>query len=78
MPKYYESTLKIRYARVPENAEMIQLIHDSYANQFSLAWSLGDGVNIFTTSFYDSISQNKMTFASFYRAHEKAAKTQLA
>ena len=78
MPKYYESTLKIRYARESANAEMIQLIHDSYGNTFPIAWAFPGDVNIMTYSFYDAISKNVSTFASYYRAYENSAKTALA
>ncbi|MBQ7599174.1 MAG: hypothetical protein IJU57_00695 [Clostridia bacterium] len=77
IPKYYESTLKIRYARESANAEMIQLIHDTHGNTFPLIWGLGDGSNIFTIGFYNSISKNQSVFASFYRANENSARTML-
>ena len=81
MQKYYESTLKIRYARESANAEMIQLIHDTYGNAFTLAWNFGgdsDNINIFSTGFYNSISKNQNVFASFYRSYENSAKSELA
>lgn len=78
MQKYYESTLKIRYARDSANAEMIQLIHDTYGNAFTLVWSLGEGGSVFTTGLYNSISKNQSVFASFYRSIENSAKNQLA
>ncbi len=77
IPKYYESTLKIRYARESANAEMIQLIHDTHGNTFPLIWSLGDNGSIFTMGFYNSISKNQSVFASFYRSGENSAKTML-
>jgi hypothetical protein len=78
MQDYYEWTLKIRYARESANAEMIQLIHDTYGNAFTLVWSLGEGGNIFNTGLYNSISKNQSVFASFYRSIENSAKNQLA
>ena len=57
---------------------MIQLIHDTYGNAFTLVWSLGEGGNIFNTGLYNSISKNQSVFASFYRSIENSAKNQLA
>ena len=74
--KYYESTLKIRYARESDNADMIQIIHDSYGNAFPLIWEFGDS-NIFTTGLYNSISTNQSVFSSYYRANEVSAKASL-
>ena len=76
IPKYYESTLKIRYARESENAEMIQLIHDTFGNAFPLIWTFGDH-SIFTWGLYNSIVQNQSMFASYYRAYESSAMAEL-
>ncbi|MBE6617601.1 MAG: hypothetical protein E7627_06665 [Ruminococcaceae bacterium] len=73
MPKYYESTLKIRYARESKNADMIQLIHDSYGNVFPLVWGVPEEQNIFTTGIFQSVFQNDSVFASYYRSSETSA-----
>ena len=77
MPKYYESTLKIRYARESKNADMIQLIHDSYGNTFPLVWGLPDGDSVFVTGIYNSVKENDTLFASHYRATENSAQSAL-
>ncbi len=77
MQKYYESTLKIRYARESANAEMIQLIHDTYGNAFPLVWDFPESPDIFTSGMYESISKNQSSFASFYRSTENSANTAL-
>lgn len=77
MPKYYESTLKIRYARESKNADMIQLIHDSYGNIFPLVWGVPEEQNIFTTGIFQSVFQNDTVFASYYRSGETSAQSAL-
>jgi len=76
MPKYYESTLKVRYSKNPDNARMIQLIHDHYGNAFPLVWDLGDQ-NIFTSGVYQSVYNNSTAVASHYRSFESSALSDL-
>ena len=76
MPKYYESTLKVRYSKNPDNARMIQLIHDHYGNAFPFVWDLGES-NIFTSGVYESVYKNTTAVASNYRAFESGAQTDL-
>ena len=76
MPKYYESTLKVRYSKNPDNARMIQLIHDHYGNAFPFVWDLGDR-NIFTNGIYESVYKNTPSFASHYRSFEASAQGDL-
>lgn len=74
IPKYYESTLKIRYARESANAEMIQLIRDHYDSAFALAWNLKvNDYNFFMESMLYSVMNNDNTFASHYRMYESGA-----
>jgi hypothetical protein len=76
MPKYYESTLKVRYSKNPDNARMIQLIHDHYGNAFPFVWDLGDQ-NIFTSGVYESVYKNTTAVASNYRSFESSAQSDL-
>ncbi len=76
MPKYYESTLKVRYSKNPDNARMIQLIHDHYGNAFPFVWGVGDK-NIFTTGIYESVYNNNPSVASVYRSFEASAHSHL-
>ncbi|MBQ7600299.1 MAG: hypothetical protein IJU57_06490 [Clostridia bacterium] len=77
IPKYYESTLKIRYARESANAEMIQLIHDHYAAAFPLAWDIAvDGYLLH--GVYESVYTGTNTFSSYCRMYEGPAQTALS
>ena len=76
MPKYYESTLKVRYSKNPDNARMIQIIHDHYGNAFPFVWDVGDK-NIFTTGIYESVYKNNPSVASIYRSFESSAQSDL-
>ncbi len=77
IPKYYESTLKVRYARESANADMIQLIHDSAGNIFPYIWDLAKENNIFTMGVYLSVKDNSSQFASHYRSFENTAQNEL-
>lgn len=77
IPKYYESTLKVRYARESANADMIELIRTSAGNIFPYIWDLGQDNNIFTTGVYLSVKDNSSQFASHYRSFESTAQTEL-
>ncbi len=72
IPKYYESTLKIRYARESANAEMIQLIHDHYGNAFPLAWDYSLE-NFIMGSVSQTIKNGADSYASYYRSYENSA-----
>ncbi len=76
IPKYYESTLKIRYARESANAEMIQLIHDHYGNAFPLAWDYSLE-NFLMGSISQTIKNGAGTYASYYRSYENSAQETL-
>lgn len=77
IPKYYESTLKIRYARESANAEMIQLIHDNPGNVFPYIWDIPEGNNIFTNGIHNSVYSNDNMFASFYKSFIGSAEAEL-
>ncbi|MBE6617596.1 MAG: hypothetical protein E7627_06640 [Ruminococcaceae bacterium] len=77
IPKYYESTLKIRYARDSANADMIQLIHDNPGNIFPYIWDIPEGNNIFTHGIHDSVYHNDNTFSSYYKSYIGSAETEL-
>ena len=76
IPKYYESTLKIRYARESANADMIQLIHDHYGNAFPLAWDYSIA-NFIMGSVSQTIKNGADTYASYYRSYENTAQSTL-
>ncbi len=76
IPDYYESTLKIRYARESANAEMLELIHDHYNSAFVVAWTVSVN-NYFLEGIYSSVYQNSNTFTSYCRMYESAAQETL-
>ena len=76
IPDYYESTLKIRYARESANAEMLELIHDHYNSAFVVAWTVSVN-NYFLEGIYSSVYQNSNTFTSYCRMYESAAQEKL-
>ncbi|MBR5253353.1 MAG: hypothetical protein IKV39_05705 [Clostridia bacterium] len=77
IPKYYESTLKVRYARESANAEMIQLIHDNYGNAFPLAWDYSLE-SFIMGSISQTIKNGAGTYASYYRSYENSAQSTLS
>lgn len=77
IPKYYESTLKVRYSRESANAEMIDILHYNYGGAFALAWSYYvEG--FFFNPIIDSVTSNQDNFASYYRSYENSAHVALA
>ena len=76
IPKYYESTLKIRYARESANAEMIDLLHDHYAEAFALAWDMSVDEYLLH-GIYQSVYTDSNTFASYCRMYADSAKAKL-
>jgi hypothetical protein len=77
IPKYYESTLKVRYSRESANAEMIDILHYNYGGAFALAWSYYvEG--FFFNPIIDSVTSNQDNFASYYRSYENSAQVALA
>ncbi|MBO4931817.1 MAG: hypothetical protein J6I42_06500 [Clostridia bacterium] len=70
LPLYYENSLKVKYTRDNQSAQMIDIIHDGLANSFALAWH--QPLNTFLQSLIHSAAMNKDTFASKYATTEKA------
>lgn len=75
LPIYYENSLKVKYTRDTESAEMIDLIHDGLGNSFALAWH--QPLNTFLQSVIHSAVQTKDTFASKYASAEKSMQKKL-
>ncbi len=72
IPTWYETALKIKYADDPKDAKMIDLIHDSIDKPFVLAYNHVLG-GFMLGSFCSPVSENENSFASYYKANEKAA-----
>ncbi len=75
LPIYYENSLKVKYTRDTESAEMIDLIHDGLGNSFALAWH--QPLNTFLQSVIHAAVQTKDTFASKYAGAEKTMQKKL-
>ena len=58
LPTYYDKALKNKYSRDAETAEMIDIVHDSVASDFSFAW--GDTVGSIYNNFYDNIASDQI------------------
>ncbi len=75
LPIYYENSLKVKYTRDTESAEMIDLIHDGLGNSFALAWH--QPLNTFLQSVIHAAVMTKDTFASKYAGAEKTMQAKL-
>ncbi len=75
LPIYYENSLKVKYTRDTESAEMIDLIHDGLGNSFALAWH--QPLNTFLQSVIHASVTSKDTFASKYASAEKTIQQKL-
>ena len=69
LPLYYENSLKVKYTRDNQSAQMIDLIHDGLGNSFALAWH--QPINTFLQSLIHSAAMTKDSFASKYATTEK-------
>jgi len=75
LPVYYESSLKIKYTRDEESAQMIDLIHDGLGNSFALAWH--QPLNTFLQGLIHASAMSENTFASKYAGMEKTLQDKL-
>ena len=75
LPVYYENSLKIKYTRDTESAQMIDIIHDGLGNSFVLAWH--QPLNTFLQSLIHAAAMNQNTFASKYSSMESTLETKL-
>ncbi|MBQ8400395.1 MAG: hypothetical protein IJX14_00550, partial [Clostridia bacterium] len=75
LPVYYESSLKIKYTRDAESAQMIDLIHDGLGNSFALAWH--QPLNTFLQGLIHASVMTENTFASKYAGMEKTLQEKL-
>lgn len=75
LPVYYESSLKIKYTRDAESAQMIDLIHDGLGNSFALAWH--QPLNTFLQGLIHAAAMTENTFASKYASMEKTLQEKL-
>jgi hypothetical protein len=69
LPAYYENSLKIKYTRDSESAQMIDIIHDGLGNSFALAWH--QSLNSFLQGLIHASAMTENSFASNYSKNEK-------
>ena len=69
LPLYYENSLKVKYTRDNQSAQMIDIIHDGLGNSFALAWH--QPINTFLQSLIHSAAMTQNSFASKYASSEK-------
>lgn len=70
LPLYYENSLKVKYTRDNESAQMIDIIHDGLGNSFALAWH--SSINGFLQGVIHASAMSKDSFSSKYASNEKA------
>ena len=71
MPAYYETALKVKYARDDISSQMIDLIHDSLTTEFIYAYYYS--LNYLGSIFRTLVSSKSNNFASEYAKLEKGA-----
>lgn len=73
IPAYYESALKVKYARDEATATMIDIIHDNFGSTFPLAYSTSLNSFLLSTAFANPLGSKSTDFASAYDKGESAA-----
>lgn len=77
IPAYYEDALKVKYVGGTEDAQMIDLIHDSITSPFAIAYNGVLGDFLLAKSFLTPLSSKQTDFASTYAKNEKAGQNTL-
>ncbi len=77
MPAYYDSALKIKYARDDISSQMLDIIRDGLDNAFPLAYNNYTNNFILADTFATPVSKNNTDFMSNYTKKVKAAQPKL-
>jgi hypothetical protein len=77
IPAYYETALKIKYARDDYSSQMIDLIYNGIKGLFPLVYGATYANNIFTWSFLEPLQKKSTAWVSSYESRIEAARTQL-
>lgn len=77
IPAYYESALKVKYARDDTTAMMIDIIHDNFGSTFPLGYGVALNNFPLNLSFGTPLASNKTDFVSAYDKNVTAAQTKL-
>ncbi len=70
MKTYFESAMKVKYARDEASSQMIDLLHDSITSNFCYAFS--PQINGYLEIFRSLFDSGKATYASSYASKKKA------
>lgn len=73
LPAYYETSLKIKYARDDYTSEMIDLIYNGIADMFCIVYGGAYANDIFTWTILGPLQKKGDSITSEYEAREKAA-----
>ena len=73
MKTYFESAMKIKYARDESSSQMIDLLHDSITQSFCYAFS--PQINNYLEIFRSLFDSGKATYATEYARKQKALNT---
>ncbi len=77
MPAYYDSALKIKYARDDISSQMLDIIRDGLDNAFPLAYNNYTDNFILSSTFASPVAKNNSDFMSNYTKTVKAAQKKL-
>ncbi|MFA6948498.1 MAG: hypothetical protein WCQ72_05915 [Eubacteriales bacterium] len=70
LPAYYETSLKVKYARDDVSSQMLDIIHDNLRVAFPVAYNTYCSGLFLTNSFGTPLSKNSTDFASAYAKFE--------
>lgn len=70
LPAYYETSLKVKYARDDVSSQMLDIIHDNLRVSFPVAYNTYCSGIFLTNSFSTPLSKNSTDFSSAYAKYE--------
>ncbi len=73
LPAYYETSLKIKYARDDYTSEMIDLIYNGVADMFCIVYGGAYANDIFTWTILGPLQRKEASITSEYQSREKPA-----
>lgn len=76
LPVYYDSSIKMKYTRDQNSAQMIDIIHDNIGDSFPLAWSNELEAIFLQGTFYYAVVEDG-DFASRYKRLERVGTKKL-
>ena len=76
LPVYYDSSIKMKYTRDQNSAQMLDIIHDNIGDSFPLAWSNELDAILLQGTFYYAVVEDG-DFASRYKKLERVGTKKL-